>query len=70
LTARVELPEPDGIDRDGAWWRTSLGERVYAVDGGVYTPASGDITARSAVEQDALALLAAARWVADSGGAG
>lgn len=57
----IELPDPEGVDEHGPWWRTFEGARIYAVDRGVYTP-DGYITASSVVEQDALAHLAAARW--------
>lgn len=55
----IELPSPDGVDSTGPWWRMSSGYRVYAIGDRVF---DGDFVHPDVVEQDALALLAAARW--------
>ena len=59
----VDLPAPDGRDNDGhPWWRLASGERLYVVEGHVFTPDTADLTPADRVEQDALAALAAVAW--------
>lgn len=66
----IRLPMPDGHDPDGSpWWRLADGERVFVVDGRVYSDvvdAIGRLGSPFEVEFNALVYLAAARYAVDN----